>query len=100
MIKVWQRVNKFSSSRTPLHRCTSDVILRDFFDLGRPTKAKIHKDVLNLIQVFRTTVGGHDAYAKQPRVVKDIVRGQKDSLILARFRSAGDIQRHLETVEW
>ena len=77
-----------------------DVKLLDFFDLGRPTRAKIHKDVLNLIQVFYTTVGGRDAYAQQPRVVKDIIRGLKDSLILARFQSAGDIQRHLETVEW
>jgi tRNA A-37 threonylcarbamoyl transferase component Bud32 len=79
---------------------TFDVKLLDFFDLGRPTKAKIHKDVLNLIQVFHATVGGRDSYAKQPKVVKDIIRGLKDSLILARFQSAGDIQRHLETVEW
>jgi tRNA A-37 threonylcarbamoyl transferase component Bud32 len=79
---------------------TFDVKLLDFFDLGRPTKAKIHKDVLNLIQVFHTAVGGRNAYSKQPKVVKDIIKGQKDSLILARFQSAGDIQRHLETVEW
>jgi tRNA A-37 threonylcarbamoyl transferase component Bud32 len=79
---------------------TFDVKLLDFFDLGRPTRAKIHKDVLNLIQVFHTTVGGRKGYSKQPRVVKDIIRGLKDSLILARFQSAGDIQRHLETVEW
>jgi tRNA A-37 threonylcarbamoyl transferase component Bud32 len=77
-----------------------EVKLLDFFDLGRPTKAKIHKDVLNLIQVFHTIVGGRDLYAKQPRVVKNIIRGQKDSLILARFQSAGDIQRHLENLEW
>jgi len=77
-----------------------EVKLLDFFDLGRPTKAKIHKDVLNLIQVFHTIVGGRDQYAKQPRVVKNIIRGQKDSLILARFQSAGDIQRHLENLEW
>lgn len=77
-----------------------EVKLLDFFDLGRPTRAKIHKDVLNLIQVFHTIVGGRAAYAEQPKVVKDIIRGLKDSLILARFQSAGDIQRHLETVEW
>jgi len=77
-----------------------DVKLLDFFDLGRPTRAKIHKDVLNLIQVFHVIVGGREAYAQQPKVVKDIIRGLKDSLILARFGSAGDIQRHLETVEW
>jgi tRNA A-37 threonylcarbamoyl transferase component Bud32 len=77
-----------------------DVKLLDFFDLGRPTRAKIHKDVLNLIQVFHIAVGGRVAYAQQPKVVKDIIRGLKDSLILARFQSAGDIQRHLENLEW
>src|SRR3982751_6397474 len=79
---------------------TFEVKLLDFFDLGRPTKAKIHKDVLNLIQVFHTIVGGRESYAQQPKVVKDIIRGLKDTLILARFQSAGDIQRHLENVEW
>jgi RIO-like serine/threonine protein kinase len=77
-----------------------EVKLLDFFDLGKPTKSKIHKDVLNLIQVFHIVVGGRDRYAEQPRVVKDIIRGQKDSLILDRFQSAGDIQRHLETLAW
>lgn len=77
-----------------------EVKLLDFFDLGKPTKSKIYKDVLNLIQVFHTLVGGRDHYARQPKVVKDIIRGQKDSLILDRFGSAGDIARHLETLEW
>jgi tRNA A-37 threonylcarbamoyl transferase component Bud32 len=77
-----------------------DVKLLDFFDLGRPTRSKVHKDVLNLIQVFHAIVGGHVNYAQQPKVVKDIIRGQKDSLILQRFSSAGDIARHLETLEW
>src|SRR5689334_5032268 len=79
---------------------TFEVKLLDFFDLGKPTKAKIHKDVLNLVQVFHTLVGGRDRYRYQPPVVKDIIRGLKDSLILERFQSAGDIQRHLENLEW
>jgi tRNA A-37 threonylcarbamoyl transferase component Bud32 len=77
-----------------------DVRLVDFFDLGKPTRKKIHKDVLNLIMVFHTIVGGREHYAQQPKVVKDIIRGLKDSLILKRFTSAGDIQRHLESLEW
>lgn len=77
-----------------------EVKLLDFFDLGRPTRSKIHKDVLNLIQVFHTIVGGRDRYAQQPKVVKDIIRGLKDSLILQRFQSAGDIQTHLESLTW
>ena len=79
---------------------TFEVKLLDFFDLGRPTKAKIRKDVLNLIEVFHATVGGRARYSDQPKVVKDIIRGLKDSLILERFQSAGDIQRHLETLTW
>src|SRR3982751_3954460 len=77
-----------------------EVKLLDFFDLGKPTKSKIHKDVLNLIQVFQTLVGGREKYAQQPKVVKEIIRGGKDSLVLERFQSAGDIQRHLETLSW
>jgi RIO-like serine/threonine protein kinase len=77
-----------------------EVKLLDFFDLGAPTKSKIRKDVLNLIEVFHTIVGGRKFYADQPKVVKDIIRGLKDSLILARFQSAGDIARHLEALQW
>jgi serine/threonine protein kinase len=77
-----------------------DLKLLDFFDLGKPTRSKIHKDVLNLVEVFHIITGGRAAYSRQPKVVKDIIRGLKDSLILDRFQSAGDIQRHLENLEW
>lgn len=77
-----------------------EVKLLDFFDLGRPTRAKIQKDVLNLIQVFHSIVGGRAYYRSQPRVVKEIIRGLKDTLILQRFQSATDIARHLETLQW
>jgi RIO-like serine/threonine protein kinase len=77
-----------------------EVKLLDFFDLGAPTRGKIRKDVLNLVEVFHTIVGGRKHYAEQPKVVKDIIRGLKDSLILARFQSAGDIARHLEGLQW
>src|SRR3954452_716055 len=60
-----------------------DVKLLDFFDLGRPARSKIRKDVLNLIMVFHEIVGGRDHYAAQPKVVKNIIRGLKDTLILS-----------------
>src|SRR5207302_2219233 len=59
-----------------------EIKLLDFFDLGRPSRDKIRKDVLNLIQVYFAITGGHKHYSDQPKVVKDIIRGQKDSLIL------------------
>src|SRR3954470_9267728 len=52
-----------------------EVKLIDFFDLGKPNRWKIEKDVLNLIQVFHTIVGGRERYGKQPVVVKNIIRG-------------------------
>lgn len=77
-----------------------EVKLLDFFDLGRPTRKRIEKDVLNLVMVFHALVGGREHYAEQPKVVKEIIRGLKDSLILERFRTAGDLQRHLESLSW
>ena len=77
-----------------------DVKLLDFFDLGRPTRAKVRKDVLNLVEVFHACLGGRGHYRGQPKVVKDVVRGLKDSLILERFATAGDIERHLATLDW
>jgi len=79
---------------------TFEIKLLDFFDLGKPSKWKVKKDVLNLVQVFHAIVGGKESYSRQPKVVKDIIRGQKDSLILARFQSAGDLQRWLENLDW
>jgi hypothetical protein len=77
-----------------------EVKLLDFFDLGKTHQSKIHKDVLNLVEVFHVIVGGRTAIRGKPAVVKDIIRGLKDSLILQRFQSAGDIQTHLENLEW
>ena len=77
-----------------------DVRLLDFFDLGRPSRAKVQKDVLNLVEVFATCVGGRPHYRQQPPVVKGIIRGLKDTLILQRFKSASDIVRHLERLTW
>ncbi len=77
-----------------------DLRLLDFFDLGRPTKAKVRKDVLNLVEIFHAVVGGRAYYRGQPPQVKGIIRGLKDSLILQRFATAGDIQRHVEQLDW
>ena len=77
-----------------------ELKLIDFFDLGRPGRAKVHKDVLNLVEVFHLVVGGRRRYREQPPVVKGIIRGLKDTLILQRFDTAGAIQRHLESLTW
>ena len=81
-------------------RYTDNTFHKSLLTMQRPEAQSLFNDVLNLVQVFHAAIGGRTAYAQQPKVVKDIIRGLKDSLILARFGSAGDIQRHLETLEW
>ena len=77
-----------------------DVKLVDMFQWGKPSAANIQEDVVNLVHMFHEMVGGAAHYAKQPDEVKEICRGLKRSLILSRFRTAGHLRQHLETIEW
>ena len=77
-----------------------DVKLVDMFQWGKPSAANIQEDVVNLVHMFHEMVGGPMRYAKQPDEVKEICRGLKRGLILSRFRTAGHLRQHLETMEW
>ena len=77
-----------------------EVKLLDFFDLGRPTRSKIHKDVLNLIQVFHTIVGGREHYARAAAGREGHHPRAEGFADPRPIPGAGDIQRHLETLEW
>ena len=50
--------------------------------------------------MFYEALGGQQHYARQPPVVKSICCGMKRSLIVKKFRSAGGLRYHLETLEW
>lgn len=77
-----------------------DVKLIDMFQQGRRSVERIQDDVNDLIYLFYQSLGGRKHYAKHPPVVKQICRGLRRTLILERFRTAGDIRRHLETMSW
>ena len=77
-----------------------DVKLVDMYDWGAPSARNIAEDVVDLVRIFYDCLGGAARYAKQPRVVKDICRGLKRTLIVQRFRTAGALRRHIETIEW
>jgi hypothetical protein len=53
-----------------------------------------------MVRIFHRALGGWKRYAAQPPEVKEICRGLRRNLITARFRSAGEIRRHLEDMEW
>lgn len=77
-----------------------ELKLLDMFHWGASTPKHIHDDVINLIRLFYDAVGGPKHYAKQPNEVKDICCGLKRSLILSKFRTAGQLRRYLETMQW
>ena len=77
-----------------------DLKLLDLFHWGAPSKANIHDDVCNMIRIFYDTLGGAKTYSRQPPEVKAIVCGLKRSLILKKFRSAGQLKHYLEAIEF
>jgi len=77
-----------------------DLKLIDLFHWGAPSKANIYDDVINMIRIFYDSMGGAARYAKHPPEIKAICCGLKRTLILKKFRSAGQIKAYLETMEW
>lgn len=72
----------------------------DMFNWGSTSRENMRHDVVEAVRVFYEALGGQRHYARQPKVVKSICLGMKRSLILRKFRSAGSLRHHLETLEW
>ncbi len=77
-----------------------DCKLLDMYMWGAPKAGNIHDDVVDLVRLFYDIVGGKKQYAKLPRQAKDICNGLKRTLILKKFRSAGQLREHLELLDW
>ncbi len=77
-----------------------DCKLLDMYMCGAPKKANIHDDVVDLVRLFYDIVGGKKHYAKLPVQAKYICNGLKRTLILKKFRSAGQLREHLELLDW
>ncbi len=77
-----------------------DLKLLDMFHWGAPKPENIHDDVCDLIRLFYDALGGQKHYARQPAEVKAICCGLKRSIILKKFRTAGQLRSYLETMRW
>lgn len=77
-----------------------DLKLIDMFQWGAAKPINIHEDVLDVIRIFYDCLGGKKHYAKQPRPIKEICCGLKKSLILQKFRSAGQLRAFIENLSW
>lgn len=74
--------------------------LIDMFHWGPARKETIHDDVVDLVRILYEALGGQKHYARSPPEIKAICCGLKRSLILKKFRSAGQLREYLETMQW
>jgi serine/threonine protein kinase len=72
----------------------------DLIQWEAPKREVLQDDICDVVRIFYEVLGGHRAYARQPKAVKDIVRGNKRSLILKRFPTANHLRQHLEKLRW
>ncbi len=77
-----------------------DLKLLDFFHWGSPKPENIRDDVVDLVKILYEAIGGIRQYNKQPPEIKAICRGLKRSLILKKFRTAGQLREYLENMQW
>ena len=77
-----------------------NIKIVDMYNWGAPTKHNVQDDVVDLIRIFYDTLGGAKAYSKLHPEIKNICCGLKRSLIVKKFRNAGQLRRHITMIEW
>ena len=77
-----------------------DMKLVDLFQSNTSKRESIQNDTVDMIHIFHEILGGAKHYAKQPPAVKAICNGLKRTLILKKFRSASQLRRYIETMQW
>jgi serine/threonine protein kinase len=77
-----------------------DLKLIDLFHRETSHRSNVEDDLIDMVHILYKVVGGRRHYASQPPEIKDICKGLRRDLILARWRSAEQLRRHLETLEW
>lgn len=77
-----------------------EVKVIDLFHWNAPKRENIRADVCDLVRVLYDMIGGARRYARQRPEIKAICCGLKRSLILEKFRTAGQLRDHIERIEW
>jgi len=77
-----------------------DLKLIDLFYWQAARRENIRYDVVSMVKIFYEVLGGQKHYRNLPPEIKAVICGQKDSLILKKFRSAGELREYIETMQW
>jgi len=79
---------------------TFELKLLDIFQEDESRVEGRRSDLLDCIRIFHEALGGARHYRKQPKVVKEIVRGLRRGLIMERFPTMNQLVKHLEAMDW
>ncbi len=77
-----------------------ELRLLDMFYWGHPKAENIRDDTVDLVRIFYEVLGGQKHYSKQSQTIKQICCGLKRSLILKRFKTAGQLRAYIEGLRW
>ena len=77
-----------------------DLKVIDLHHLGSASAEHVKIDVVDMINVFYEILGGQKNYSRLPNPIKDICCGLKKSLILKKFKTAGQLRNYIENLEW
>jgi hypothetical protein len=77
-----------------------EVKLLDFFHWGRPSRANMQDDIVQLVRLLYDAVGGRERYAGQPPEIKRVCCGLRRGLILRKFPTASHLRGFLESFAW
>lgn len=82
------------------HGLGFDLKILDMYHWGQSNKENYQHDILSLIRIIYEAIGGTKHYAKMPHSIKEIICGQKSTLILKKYKNVFRLRSHLENMEW
>ncbi|MGR8918142.1 MAG: protein kinase domain-containing protein [Gammaproteobacteria bacterium] len=77
-----------------------EIKVIDLFHWNAPKRENIQHDVCEIVRILHELIGGARRYRLQTPEIKAICCGLKHSLILKKFRTAGQLRDHIESIDW
>lgn len=77
-----------------------DIKLIDLYHHNDSKSGNMQFDILNLIKILYEMLGGQKHYGNLPKGIKNIISGQKSTLIQKKFRNISKLRQALENFEW
>lgn len=74
-----------------------DIKILDFYHWGSSKRTHQKHDMVDLIRILYSMLGGRHHYSKLPQGLKDVCLGMRREQIVQRFPTAARLRQHLES---